>query len=195
MPSSTTHWNGIGPKLRARYVISVVLTFIALGFFMVQYSTTSGPMNPGPNAEELSPQPEATYPAWMTTLVSGSEAISPSDVYTFDCETVERKPEVLTTSCADFGIAVFNIKWKVWGATGAFGTGTYSVNQCEPSCAEGKRVETPVSIQLQDLLFDGKKYYLNRATITPLDPNQKLLTSQDWDLEDFYRSMWSYESQ
>ena len=172
----------------------MLLTIVALGFFMVQYSTTSGPMNAGAEVGEESPEPEPTYPAWMTKLVSADDGIASSNVYTFDCETVERKPEVLTTTCADFGIAVFNIKWKVWGATGAFGTGMYSVNQCEPSCAEGKRVETPVSIQLQDLLFDGRKYYLNRATITPLDPHQDLLTAQDWDLGDFYRSMWAMDN-
>jgi hypothetical protein len=183
-------WSGIELKLKARYFFSVLLTVVALGFFMVQYSNTSGPMNAGSSAREESPEPEPTYPAWMTSLVTASEDIPASSVYTFDCETIERKPESLTSTCADYGMAIFNIKWKIWGATGAFGTGTYSENQCKPNCAEGTRVETPVSIQLRDLLFDGKKYYLSRATITPLNPNQDLLSIQDWDLGDFYRDMW-----
>ena len=138
---------------------------------------------------------EPTYPAWMTTLVEGKESIAASDIYTFDCETIDRKPEVLTTVCADFGVAVWKIKWKTWDAAGAFGTGTYAENDCEPSCAEGKLHEQPVSIQLKDLVTDGKKYYFITAVINQLDPKQKSFGTLIWDIGEFYREMWAYENQ
>lgn len=181
--------------MRARYFFSGLITLVAFFFFLAQFSSSSGPTDLSTGVAEESPSPEPSYPAWMTTIVEAKESIPSSDVFTFDCETIDRKPTTLTTTCADFGIAIFDIKWKAWGATGAFGVGTYSVNKCQPSCAEGKRVETPVSVQLQDLLFDGNKYFLNRASITPLDPKQDLLTAQDWDLGEFYRDMWAYENQ
>ena len=171
--------------MKVRLILFCLLSVFAIIFFISKYSSTTN--------ENSSPTRQV--PDWMTTLVQAKETISPLDVYTFDCETIERKPQTLTTTCADFGIAIYGIKWKAWDATGALGIGSYSVNLCEPNCAEGKRVETPVSIQLKDLLFDGKKYYLNTAAISPLDPKQKILTAQEWDLGDFYRGMWAFENQ
>ena len=57
---------------------------------------------------------------------------------------------------------VMGIKWKTWTKEGAVGTGIYSENLCDPSCAEGKRVEVPVNIKLSDLFeYKGRNVLRN----------------------------------
>jgi hypothetical protein len=132
-------------------------------------------------------------------------------VYIFDCETVDRKVESLTIYCADFGIAVWKIKWSMWSANGAEGSGIFMANDCDPSCAEGGFLEVPVNVYLSDLTTDGKNYFLNTATIVPSDlENQKgpivgedgtpyftvttkvkgkEVSAEVWDIASFYREV------
>jgi hypothetical protein len=109
------------------------------------------------------------------------------DIYTYNCELVEQRPEQLTKFCADAGVLVYDIKWKYWGYNGAEGTGTYSENLCEPSCAEGKRVEEEVDLYLSGIeIIEGKRVlrYLSVNT-----RNGALLPSGDsfdnWDVAEF----------
>lgn len=71
-----------------------------------------------------------------------------SGTWTYDCEFPVQRPEEIMLTCADGGMIVTDIKWKTWTATGATGTGTYSQNMCDPNCAEGTRVDVPVTIKL-----------------------------------------------
>ena len=105
------------------------------------------------------------------------------DIYTYDCEILEQRPEQLTKFCADAGVYVYNIKWERWGYNGAEGSGTYSENLCEPSCAEGERLDSPVKVFLTDLKTDGKKYYLTKFRYQgkePFIPNE--LISDTWEV-------------
>ena len=72
-------------------------------------------------------------------------------IWTYDCESPVQRPEQIMLTCADGGMIVTDIKWQSWGANGATGTGTYSQNMCDPSCAEGKRVRLPVKLRLSEL--------------------------------------------
>jgi hypothetical protein len=63
------------------------------------------------------------YPEWMDQAVDPPPGIEPSDVYTFSCELVLRKPTAFSTTCADFGMAIFEVKWNMWSAEGAKGKG------------------------------------------------------------------------
>ena len=85
-------------------------------------------------------------------------------IWTYDCEFPVQRPEQIMLTCADGGMIVTEIKWQSWDATGATGTGTYSQNMCEPSCAEGKRVDVPVIINLSEL-FE----YKGRNVLRTLD--------------------------
>ena len=85
-------------------------------------------------------------------------------VWTYDCEFPVQRPEQIMLTCADGGMIVTDIKWQSWDATGATGTGTYSQNMCEPSCAEGKRVDVPVILNLSEL-FE----YKGRSVLQNLD--------------------------
>ena len=109
------------------------------------------------------------------------------DIYTYNCEILEQRPEQLTKFCADGGVYVYDIKWKSWGYNGAEGTGTYSQNLCEPNCAEGKRVEEQVDLYLSGIeIIEGRRVlrYLSVNTL-----NGALLPSgnsyDNWDVAEF----------
>ena len=83
-------------------------------------------------------------------------------IWTYDCEFPVQRPEQIMLTCAEGGMIVTDIKWQSWDATGATGTGTYSQNMCDPSCAEGKRVDVPVIVNLSEL-FEYKGRNVLRA--------------------------------
>jgi len=79
-------------------------------------------------------------------------------VWTYDCEFPVQRPEQIMLTCADGGMIVTDIKWQTWNTKEAIGSGTYSQNMCEPSCAEGQRVDVPVRLRLSELLeYKGRK--------------------------------------
>ena len=83
-------------------------------------------------------------------------------VWTYDCEFPVQRPEQIMLTCADGGMIVTDIKWQTWNTEEAIGSGTYSQNMCEPSCAEGKRVEVPVRLRLSELLeYKGRNVLQN----------------------------------
>lgn len=117
------------------------------------------------------------------------------NIYTYDCEILEQRPEQLTKFCADGGVYVYDITWKSWGYNGAEGTGTYSQNLCEPNCAEGKRVEEQVDLYLSGIEnIEGKRVlrYLSVNT-----KNGVLLPSgnsyDNWDVAEFALNMKDFE--
>lgn len=155
------------------------------------------------------------YPVWMDKFVDPPAGVKPQNVYTFTCELVSRKPDLFTAACADFGEAVFDVEWTMWSAEEARGTGIYSVNDCDPVCAEGTRHEVPVYVWLSDTSTDGKNYYLNTLRIVPREVYQgkvdvlvseyvrlsnyvvvegKTLTGAEWDISRDWKSfpdLWS----
>ena len=118
------------------------------------------------------------------------------DIYTYDCEILEQRPEQLTKFCADGGVYVYDITWKSWGYNGAEGTGSYSQNLCEPNCAEGKRVEEQV-----DLYLSGIENIEGRRVLRYLSVNTQngvLLPSgnsyDNWDVAEFAVNMKDFEN-
>jgi hypothetical protein len=110
-----------------------------------------------------------------------------NDIYTYDCEYLEQRPEQLTKYCADAGVIIYDITWKRWGYNGAEGTGTYSENLCEPNCAEGTRVEEQVDLYLSGIeVIEGKRVlrYLSANTRDGvLLPNGDSYVS--WDVAEY----------
>ena len=79
-------------------------------------------------------------------------------IWTYDCEFPVQRPEQIMLTCADGGMIVTDIKWQTWNTKEAMGSGTYSQNMCEPSCAEGKRVDVPTRLKLSELFeYKGRK--------------------------------------
>jgi hypothetical protein len=85
-------------------------------------------------------------------------------IWTYDCEFPVQRPEQIMLTCADGGMIVTDIKWQSWDAKGPTGTGIYSQNMCDPSCAKGKRVDVPVNVNLSEL-FE----YKGRNVLRTLD--------------------------
>lgn len=108
-------------------------------------------------------------------------------IWTYDCEFPVQRPEQIMLTCADGGMIVTDIKWQSWDANGATGTGTYSQNMCDPSCAEGKRVDVPVRIKLSDL-FEYKGRNLLRSLDIEAVSGRELPngnTRISWDVAEF----------
>ena len=114
--------------------------------------------------------------------------IKPSQVLTWDCEYPAYKPETIMLTCADGGWLVHKIKWSTWGEKGATGSGYFSENLCEPSCAEGKRVEEKVTLKLSKLTPYKGKFYLRTLdinTMTGKDFTWGRVDGLQWDVMEF----------
>ena len=112
-------------------------------------------------------------------------------IWTYDCEFPVQRPEQIMLTCADGGMIVTDIKWQSWDATGATGTGTYSQNMCDPSCAEGKRVDVPVIVNLSEL-FEYKGRNVLRALDIKAVSGRELPNGTagfTWDVAEFAMRM------
>ena len=143
------------------------------------------------NTTELSPKesPVETLGSNDFKLISVKQIIQikPSEVLTFSCEFIVARPTEATPNCADFGIAIGDIKWKTWRASGAVGTGVYFANDCKPNCAEGKVFQTPVLINLDGLFTDGQRYFLRYLTFADVgEQPQAQKATGTWDLAEFF---------
>ena len=117
-------------------------------------------------------------------------------IWTYDCEFPVQRPEQIMLTCADGGMIVTEIKWQTWDSKGATGTGTYSQNMCEPSCAEGQRDEALVNLRLSNLTEQNGKYYLRTLDISTVDRKDLAWGSTngfEWDVMEFAEMMESYD--
>ena len=121
-----------------------------------------------------------------------STTVTPEQVLTWNCELEDQKPELIMITCADGGIYVEKIKWNMWTKDGATGIGILSENLCDPSCAEGQRVEAPVILRLSNLTEQNGKFYLRTLDISTSDgkdfPRGKTNSFQ-WDVMEFAERM------
>ena len=103
------------------------------------------------------------FPEYLTQASSqDSTAANNSDqVWTFNCEVPDQRPELILFSCGSGGVGVSDIKWTSWSSRGATGTGIYFEKQCEPNCIDGYYLNVPVTIALSDLFpYKGKNMLL-----------------------------------
>ena len=148
---------------------------LAVSLFSTQESTTVTP-------EQVPIQTPVSIPADLPA----------SKVLTWNCELEEHKPELIFLTCADGGLYVEKIKWSTWTKDGATGGGIFSENLCEPSCAEGQRVEAPVSLRLSNLTEQNGKFYFRTLDISTSDGKdfpQSKTNSFQWDVMEFAERM------
>jgi hypothetical protein len=185
--------SGIGQKLKAKYFFPGLAALIAVSAFLVvnqQEEVRIGTadyeaVEDGGADEEIDPRD-----AWMYKIVEPSNDIDSENIYSFECELRTKRPETLTTVCADFGWAVWDIKWGKWDAFGGYGEGIYRENDCEPSCAEGTISSRPATVKLSDLTFDGTRYFFNTANVRFKGVNyEKDAYEFVWDIASFYREV------
>ena len=113
------------------------------------------------------------------------------NIWTYNCEIPVQLPESFYLTCADGGWYVYNIKWQSWGKTEAKATAMYSEKVCEPDCADGYRVEAPVTLTISTLAKPGNKIYLTNLVMeASTDKNfQGGNRSLTWDLGEFAKVM------
>lgn len=99
---------------------------------------------------------------------SQEPTIKATEVLTWDCGSLVNQPESITLTCADGGELIHSITWTTWTSKSASGTGIYSINLCDPNCAEGKRLEEPVEIALDNAELDSKKIVYKTLIFTTL---------------------------
>ena len=63
---------------------------------------------------------------------------------------MEVRPQEIEVSGDGTG-AVTNLVWSDWGAPHATATGTIRLNNCEPTCAQGKFTSYPATVTLAGL--------------------------------------------
>jgi hypothetical protein len=118
--------------------------------------------------------------------------VSPSQVFTWDCEIPVQKPDAITFTCADGNMLVEEIDWSRWSSKRANGTGKYTTNTCDPSCAEGDFISNPVNITLSNLTAWKEKYYLRTLEIQSKDGKnlpKMQSSSYEWDVMEFVEMM------
>ena len=133
------------------------------------------------------------FPEYLTQASSqdSTTANNSDQVWTFNCEIPDQRPELILLSCGSGGLGVSDVKWTTWSSRGATGTGIYYENQCEPNCADGSYLNVPVTIALNDLFpYKGKNMLLTldiQAIGGREFPGGG--TKRTWDLADFAFSM------
>jgi hypothetical protein len=119
-------------------------------------------------------------------------AIRPSQVFTWDCEYPEQRPTAITLTCADGGMYIDEIDWSRWDSKGAQGMGVYHVNDCDPTCAEGKFLHAQVKVKLSKLEEHEGKFFLRTLEIRSPDGEnipRRSSNSLEWDVMEFAEMM------
>jgi hypothetical protein len=161
-------------KSRVAITASAVFLSAALAVVFLQGATSE----PSIDAEQVPIQTPVAIPADLPA----------SKVLTWNCEIETHKPELIFFTCADGGLYVEKIRWNSWSKDGATGIGVFSENLCEPSCAEGKRVEAPVDLRLSNLAAQNGKYYLRTLDISTSNGKDfpwGRAGSFEWDVMEF----------
>jgi len=184
----------IDRNLSAAIAISVL---VILGFIGWQIS---GASNESPSrtptaftSSESSAQPTVEPETEASEILEDPNPnnLLAGNIWTYNCEIPVQLPESFYLTCADDGWYVYNIKWRSWGKTEAKATAMYSENVCEPNCAEGYRVEAPVTLTVDTTAKEGKKIYLTNLVMQAsteknfADGNRSLT----WDLGEFAKMM------
>jgi hypothetical protein len=55
-----------------------------------------------------------------------------------NCTQSQSAPKTIVLACADGNALVIDVHWSNFGGAKASGSGTYSVNGCNPNCVAGK---------------------------------------------------------
>ena len=133
----------------------------------------------------------ATSAVFLSAALVGSyfqlqkPAIKATEVLTWDCGSLVNQPESITLTCADGGEMIYSITWTTWTSRSASGTGIYSINLCNPNCAEGQRLEEPVEVVLSNAEQDSKKIVYKTLIFTTLSGQnlpQENTTEGRWEL-------------
>ena len=127
----------------------------------------------------------------QSAVVTNQSKLDPKNIWTYDCEIPVQLPDSITLTCGDGGWYIYQIKWSSWTPTGAKAKAVFSEKICEPSCADGYRVEAPVTLTISTFAKPGKKIFLTNLDMRA--SSDQNFTSGDrtltWDLGEFAKMM------
>jgi hypothetical protein len=136
-----------------------------------------------------------TIAAAALTWTSGVASADPQpDKTTYaigKCVTVEQpasaQPVKFDYNCDNSGV-LDAMTWSAWGYDGAKGTGTDTSLQCQPNCAQGKRLTNPVVVHAwnpsQERNSDcppGVAFYRDMTLAYPKDAPPWIKPGTTWD--------------
>ena len=179
----------INRNLAAAMAITAFLIAGAVGW---KISGTDQPAQVQPKAELTSPAtPTASQEPAEILEEPNPNALAARNIWTYDCEIPVQLPESIYLTCADGGWYIYKIKWQSWNENEATATAVFSENVCEPNCAEGYRVEAPVTLTLTTFAKPSKKIYLTSLVMSAstekyFKNGTRTLT---WDLGEFAKMM------
>jgi hypothetical protein len=179
-------------QINRNLIASIAITALAVGGLTAWQLSSDEPAQELTQSEvQASPTESASEELSVAIEDPNPNKLPAGNIWTYNCEIPVQLPESFLLTCGDGGWYVYNIKWQSWGEKEAKATAVYSENVCEPSCAEGYRVEAPVTITLTTFAVPGKKIYL-----TDLDmraSTEKNFKNGDrnlsWDLGEFAKMM------
>ena len=77
-----------------------------------------------------------------------SAGAAPAAPQVSNCGDNSAKPTGIVLTCADANESLEKLTWSTWNSTTAKGSGTYSVNDCRPTCAAGMYHRYKVNVVL-----------------------------------------------
>src|SRR5690606_9176023 len=80
------------------------------------------------------------------------------------------KPKSITVFCADAGVVIEKIRYRKYTSRVATGTGTATVNLCEPNCAAGNTETFRVRFKLSRVTQCGDSYQYRRLRMRYVGP-------------------------
>lgn len=100
--------------------------------------------------------------------VSEPASAAPATPKVSNCGELSVKPTGIVLSCADANTALEKLTWKSWGASKARATGTFSENDCSPTCAAGMFHRYKAVVTLSDpKTVKGTKVFTIARVIFP----------------------------
>ena len=64
-----------------------------------------------------------------------------------NCAKAKFKPASIIFTCGDASFGATGVTWTAWTKNSASGSGTGTLNDCNPSCAQGKPKTGPITVQ------------------------------------------------
>jgi hypothetical protein len=84
----------------------------------------------------------------LALLATPTVALAGGRTYAINCTRERYKPATIILTCGDAGISVGKLKWSKWSPTRAVASGSFTWNDCTPSCVEGHFHNRPVKVTL-----------------------------------------------
>lgn len=103
-------------------------------------------------------------PASVASAGSGSTKLRV--FFPKDCQNNVYKPKSFVVTCADANFVVKDVEYSHYGKKTAHGTGTASINTCNPSCVEGTFKSYPVQFTLSRVRQCGDVPQFRRLKLT-----------------------------